>query len=34
VTAADGRAALEIILAAYRAGEEHQAVTLPLAAAP
>ena len=26
----DGRAALEIVIAAYRSGEEHQAMTLPL----
>lgn len=32
VTAEDGRAALEIIVAAYQAGREHQVVTLPLAA--
>lgn len=30
VRAEDGRAALEIILAAYRSGEEHQVVLLPL----
>lgn len=30
VRAADGRAALEIILAAYRSGQEHRAIELPL----